>query len=99
LLEDLAGTGSVAAVIEVRDLRIEEKPLTHVPPAYGETRRPDREGSRATITNMALTKDDPLSTHAEPPSHPSFAPAWRLPRHRARAGRPRPHTSRATPRP
>ena len=28
----------------------------------------------ATIENMALTKDDPLSTHAEPPSHPSFAP-------------------------
>ena len=26
---------------------------------------------------MALTKDDPLSTHAEPPPHPAFARPWR----------------------
>ena len=32
---------------------------------------------RATIENMALTNDDPLSTHAEPPSHPSDAAARR----------------------
>ena len=37
------------------------------------------EGTGATIENMALTKDDPLSTHAEPPSHPSFARPWRPP--------------------
>ena len=32
-------------------------------------------GTGATIENMALTKDDPLSTDAEPPSHPAFAAA------------------------
>jgi hypothetical protein len=40
---------------------------------------------------MALTKDDPLRTHAEPPSHPSFARPWRLAGRFAGADRPRAH--------
>ena len=148
LVEHLHGARAEAPVIEVRDLRIEEKARTHAwlvshgarasptyfPPlprsvltlqvgglvsSFGNgmvipfmssnsqrrgiglgvtglivaTRaRPpplEREGTAATIENMALTKDDPLSTHAEPPSHPSFARPWWHAGHRSGAGRPR----------
>ena len=40
------------------------------PPGAG-TRETGYAGSGATITNMALTLDDPLSTHAEPAPHPA----------------------------
>ena len=101
LVEDLDRAGAVPAVVEVRDLRIEEKTIAHrrqCPTVRGFSARAFRhlaglaeEGTGATIQNMAQTKDDPLSTHAEPPSHPSFARPWRHAGHLAGADRPRAH--------
>ena len=93
LVEHLDRARAVAAVVEVDDVRVEEEASPHarqVSHGAGGAPAPSA-GMATTIENMALTKDDPLSTHAEPSSHPSFARPWRVAGARAGGGRPRAH--------